>query len=243
MKKSEIAKSLDLKATSIFIATVTALAVNSLLNSFSQAFEMPGIAKIILAVFVIVFSLFSAVMTIRGFVAVDKACRISEKNENFYMGRNLTVFSVVCIIFTIILFVAALVFSMFIAEYNSADGLTSSDVQARNNILVLTAVVNILMQFFAISTPFIFYLWKIYKIESENKKISNFALLAMIIFVVHMIISILNSVYSIKGGENSFLPGFSSVVNTVKFVVLFAFFMVRRKNLQAETTQAQTEIQ
>ena len=73
--------------------------------------------------------------------------------------------------------------------------------------------------------------------------ISNFALLAMIIFVVHMIISILNSVYSIKGGENSFLPGFSSVVNTVKFVVLFAFFMVRRKNLKAETTQAQNEIQ
>ena len=64
----------------------------------------------------------------------------------------------------------------------------------------------------------------------------------MIVFVVHMVISILNSVYSIKGGENSFLPGFSSVVNTVKFVVLLAFFMVRRKNLQTEATVAQTEI-
>lgn len=231
MKKSEIAKGLDLKATSVFIATVTALAVNSFLNSFTRAFDMSAIAERIVAIFVIIFSLFSYVMIVRGFVTVDKACKLSEKNENFYMGRNLTVISVACIIFYVILSIAALVFSMFIAQYNAADGLTASDVQARNNILVITALVNIAMQIFAVSTPFIFYLWKIYKLARENKIISNFALLSMIVLVVHLVISILNAVYSIRGGGNSFLPGFSSALNTVKYLVLLAFFMVRRKSL------------
>ena len=231
MKKSDIAKGLDLKATSFFTATATALAVNAILNVLSGAFDMPSFAKILIAAFVAFFSLFSCVMIIKGFVAVDKACKLSEKNENFYMGRNLTVFSVICIIFTVLLFVAALIFSMFIAEYNSAEGLAASDVQARNNILVMTAVVNILMQFFAVSTPFIFYLWKIFRLTPESKSISNFALLSMIIFIVHLVISILNAVYSIRGGGNSFLPGFSGILNTVKYLVLLAFFMVRRKHL------------
>ena len=231
MKKSDIAKGLDLKATSFFTATATALAVNAILNVLSGAFDMPSFAKILIAAFVAFFSLFSCVMIIKGFVAVDKACKLSEKNENFYMGRNLTVFSVICIVFTVLLFVAALIFSMFIAEYNSAEGLTASDVQARNNILVMTAVVNILMQFFAVSTPFIFYLWKIFRLTPESKSISNFALLSMIIFIVHLVISILNAVYSIRGGGNSFLPGFSGILNTVKYLVLLAFFMVRRKHL------------
>lgn len=233
MKKSEIAKGLDLKATSVFIATVTALAVNALLNNFIRVFDMPVIAEMFVAIVVILFSLFSYVMIVRGFVAVDKACKLSEKNENFYMGRNLTVFSVVCIIFSVILSIAVLVFSMFIAEYNAASGLTLSDVQARNNILVITALVNIAMQIFAVSTPFIFYLWKIYKLAPENKTISNFALLSMIVLVVHLVISILNAVYSIRGGGNSFLPGFSSALNTVKYVVLLAFFMLRRNTLLA----------
>ena len=231
MRKSDIAKGLDLKATSVFSATVTALAVNSILNSFTRSADMPSKVKIVMGILVVIFSLFSYVTLIKGFTSVSKACRLSEKNENFYMGRNLTIFSVVCIVFTVVLFVAALVFSKFIAAYNSAEGLTASDVQARNTILVMIAAVNILMQLFAVSTPFIFYLWKIYKLTPESKTISNFALLAMIVLVVHMVIGILNPVYSIRGGGNSFLPGFSGILNTVKYLVLLAFFMVRRQHL------------
>lgn len=232
MKKSEVAKGLDIKATSVFIVTTIALVVNSLLNSFSRAFDMSSAVQKIVAVFVIIFSLFSYVMLVKGFVTVNKACKLSEKNENFYMGRNLTVFSVICIVFSVVLNIAALIFSFFIAQYNAAEGLTASDVIVRNNILVLTAFVNIAMQIFAISTPFIFYLWKIYRFSTENKAISNFALFSMIILVVHLIISILNAVYSIRGGSNSFLPGFSSGLNTVKFVVLLAFFFTRKISLQ-----------
>lgn len=233
MKKSEIAKGLDIKATSVFIAAAIALTVNSLLSSFTRAFEMNTVAENIVAALVIIFGVFSYVMSVRGFVLVNKACKLSEKNENFYMGRNLTVFSVICIVFSVILSIAALVFSVFIAQYNAAEGLTASDVQARNNILVITALINILMQFFAISTPFIFYLWKIHKIAPGTGLGKNFALLTMIIMTVHLVIGILNAIYTVRGGGNNFLPGFSSALNTVKFVVLLAFFMVRRKNLLA----------
>lgn len=231
MKKSEIAKGLDLKATTFFIATVIALTVNSLLNSLTRSFEMTTVAENIAATVVVVLGIFSYVMIVRGFVAVDKACKLSEKNENFYMGRNLTVFSVMCIIFSVILSIAALVFSVFISQYNAAEGLTLSDIQARNNILVITALINIVMQFFSISTPFIFYLWKIYKVAPKTDSTNNFALLTMIVLVVHLVIGILNSVYSVRGGENNFLPDFSSILNTIKFVVLLVFFMTRRKKL------------
>lgn len=234
MKKSEIAKGLDLKATSVFIATVIAFIVNSLLNNLTRAFEMTTVVENIVAAFVIIFSLFSYIMIVRGFIIVDKACRLSEKNENFYMGRNLTVFSVICIIFSVILSIAALVFSVFLAEYNAAEGLTASDVQARNNVLVIIALLNIAMQFFAISTPFIFYLWKIYKFTPKNNSTSNFALLTMIVMIVHLVIGILNSIYSVRGGENNFLPGFTSILNTVKFIMLFLFFVIRRNSLQTD---------
>ena len=98
MKKSEIAKGLDVKANSFFIAASVSLAVNSILSNLGRALEIGDAAETILAFIVVMFGIFSYFATIKGFVFVDKNCRISEKNEHFYMGRNLTVFSVLCII-------------------------------------------------------------------------------------------------------------------------------------------------
>lgn len=233
MKKIEIAKEIDFKATCIFITAAVAFTVNSLLNNMTRAFDMPSVAETISLVFVIAFSIFGYVMTVKGFSSVNKACRLCEKNENYYMGKNLLIFSVVCIILSVILSIVALVFSLFLSQYNAAEGLTSSDVQARNNLLVLIALVNIVMQFFSISTVYIFYLWRIHKVTPKSEKISTFALLAMLIMTVHLVIGILNAVYTVKDGSNTFLPGFSSVLNTVKYVVLLLFFMVRRTKLVA----------
>lgn len=229
MKKIEIALGLDYKATSFFITAAVAFSANSLLNNMMSAFEMPTVAEAISLVFVIAFSIFGYVMTVRGFSNVNKACKLCEKNENYYMGKNLMIFSVICIILTYILSIVALVFSVFLSQYNAAAGLTASDVQARNNLVVLTALVNILMQFFAIATPYIFYLWRIHKVTPKKDKINTFALLTMMIMIVHLVIGILNSIYSIKDGANNFLPGFSGILNTVKYVVLLVFFTVRRQ--------------
>lgn len=233
MKKSEIAKSLDSRANAFFMAASVSLAANSILSNLSRSFDIGAAAETILACIVVLFSIFSYVTTVKGFIFVDKNCRISEKNENYYAGRNLLVFTTICIIFTVILSIAALIFSMFLAEYNSADGLTSSDVQAKNNVLVIIAIINVLLQFFAISTPFIFYLLNTYKFTSDNKTISNLALLTMIVMIVHLAIGILNSVYSVRGSENNFLPGFTSILNSVKYIVLLAFFFVRKTSISS----------
>ncbi len=237
MRKSEIAKGLDLKATQIFIATATALVANSLINNLTRLPDMPAVAETIGAAFVVVTSIFAYVMQIRGFSTVNKACKLCEKNENYYMGKNLTVLSVVCIVMGIALSIAALVFSVFIAQYNAAEGLTPSDLQARNNVVVITAIINIAMQFFAISTPFIFYLWRIYKVTPASDKISKFALLSLVVLVLHLAIGVLNSVYSIKSSDNSFLPTFSSILNTLKYLVLMIFFMVRKQSLEKKTAE------
>ena len=235
MKKCEIAKGLDTKANAFFIAASVSLAANSILSNLSRAFDLGTAAETILAFIVVLFSITSYVTTIKGFVFFDKNCRLSEKNENYYEGRNLVVFTVICIVLTVILSIAALIFSMFLAEYNSADGLTASDVQARNNVLVIVAIINVLMQLFTISTPFIFYLLNTYKFANGNKTVTNLALLTMIVMIVHLVIGILNSVYSVRGSENNFLPGFTSILNSVKYVVLLIFFFVRKSNI--ETTE------
>ena len=139
MKKCEIANSLDAKANAFFIAASVSLTANSILSNLGRAFDLGTASETIFAVIVVLFSLLSYVTTIKGFIFFDKNCRLSEKNENYYAGRNLVVFTVTCIVLTVILSITALIFSMFLAEYNSADGLTASDVYARNNVLVIIA--------------------------------------------------------------------------------------------------------
>ena len=239
MKKSEIAIGLDLKATSIFITTSIALIVNSVVNNLLQSVDMPVVADNIGMAMVILFSIFSYITIVKGFSVVNKACKLSEKNENFYMGKKLTVFSVVCIILTTILSIVAMTMSVLLTQYSTLQEFTAADIQARDMLFAIVAVVNIAMQMFAVSTPFIFYLWKIYKITAKSEPSYNIALLAVIVLVVHLAIGILNSAYAIKGDNSAFLTGFSSILSTVKYLLLFVFFVVRRKGLlkKAETVQ------
>ena len=60
--------------------------------------------------------------------------------------------------------------------------------------------------------------------------VTNLALLTMIVMIVHLAIGILNSVYSVRGSENNFLPGFTSILNSVKYVILLVFFFVKKSN-------------
>ncbi len=236
MKKSEIAKGLDIKATAFLgLAAITQTMI-SVVNNITRVSELHKVADLICLIFVSLVSIFTYVFIIKGFSTVNKACKICEKNENYYMGRNLTVFSVICIVLSVILTFVALAFSAVISKYNVASFLSPSDIQARNNALAILVIVNIATQIFSVSTPFIVYLWKVYKLTPASEKISKFALLAVIILVVHLVISILNSMYSIRNAENNFLPDFSSILNTVKYIVLTAFLFVRRNYLSKLTT-------
>ena len=232
MRKSEIARSLDSKATSIFIVTAAVLVLNSLISNIIRVDSVNSIVSSIGAILVTIAAPAAVILQLRGFAVVDKACRLSEKNENYYMGKNLLVVSVVCFVVTVILGIAAIVLSFMLAQYNTAEALSVSDKQAMNNIVVLTAVVNIAMQFFAVSTPFILYLWKIYNLTEKKTKVGTVALLAIVMLVLHIAIGILNSIYTIRSADNSFLPDFSGILNTVKYAVLLVFFIMRKNQLE-----------
>ena len=232
MRKSEIARSLDSKATSIFIITVAALVLNSLISNIIRVDSVNSIVSSIGAILVTIAAPVAVILQMRGFAVVDKACRLSEKNENYYMGKNLLVVSVVCFVVAVILGIAAIVLSFMLAQYDVADVLSASDKQAMNNIVAITAVVNIAMQFFAVSTPFILYLWKIYNLTDKKTKVGTVALLALVLLVLHLAIGVLNSIYSIRSADNSFLPGFSGILNTVKYAVLLVFFVMRKNQLE-----------
>ncbi len=239
MKKCEIAKGLDIKATSLLFISAITLVVNSVFNNIMRITDLSSSSgNMVVLVIASLISIATYIFALKGFSTVNKACKLCEKNENYYMGRNLAVFTALCVVLSVILSVVVFIFSFILSEYGSAEYLTPSDIQARNNVLVLLVIINIAVQFFSISTPFIFYLWKIYKLTPASEKISKFALLAVIILVVHLVISILNSMYSIKNAENNFLPDFSSILNTVKYVVLTAFLFVR-KNYLAKLTVAE----
>lgn len=232
MRKSEIARSLDSKATSIFFITAAALVLNSLISNILRADSINSIIASIGAIIVTIIGPVAVILQMRGFAVVDKACRLSEKNENYYMGKNLLVVSVVCFVVAVILGIAAIVLSFMLAQYDVADVLSASDKQAMNNIVAITAVVNIAMQFFAVSTPFILYLWKIYNLTDKKTKVGTVALLALVLLVLHLAIGVLNSIYSIRSADNSFLPGFSGILNTVKYAVLLVFFVMRKNQLE-----------
>ncbi len=237
MKKSDIAKGLDIKASSIFIVTAIALVLNSLVSNISRIDNIPSVIENICSCVAIVSVVFYYIMLIKGFTIVNKACKLCEKNENYYMGRNLTIFSVICIILSVILTVLAMLFAYAVAQYNAAEMLTPSEIQSRNNIVAITAVINIAMQFFSVSTPFIFYLWKIYKLSAPNKLLNNLTLLTCLVLVVQLVIGILNSIYVVRGTGNNFLPDFTSILHTIKYVVLLVFFIYRKQYLVSAETE------
>ena len=232
MKKVEIAKQFDFNATTVFLAASVALASSAALTYIVSALgSMNSTVKMIFQIMSVVFMIFAYVMTVKGFSVVNKACKLSEANENYYMGKNLMIFSIVSIVLSIILEIVAFVFYMMLYSYQQAESLTPADLEAANNVKIITAIVVIAAQLVSIAMPYIFYLWRIHNITPKTDSINNFALLTMFIMIVQLAIGILNSVYSIKGGDTSFLASFTEILKVVEYLVLVLFFALRRKCL------------
>ena len=150
------------------------------------------------------------------------------------MGRKLTIMTIVFILISVILSFVAVFMSYLIAQYSQLDTLTNADERARMNIMIITAVINLLLQFFAISTPYIVYVWKLRStIPAKDKLLSNIALLTVIVMVVQLAIGILNSTYIAQNSHSTFLTSFSEILLTVKYIVLTVFLFLRRNSLIA----------
>lgn len=241
MKKSEIARQFDYKATSFLLVAVVALTLNSILNSIVNNLDSDAVVEGIMAVLVGIFAIFADVMTIKGFLTVNKSCKLSEENQNYYMGKKLTVMTVVCIVVGVILSLVAVFFSVMLAQYEQASTLTASDEQARMNIMILTATVNICLQLVAISTPYIVYVWKLRSSMQKNDRLANFALLTVLVMVVQLAIGILNSMYIVKGAHSTFLASFSEILLTVKYLMLTLFLFARRKSIMESAPEEETK--
>lgn len=231
MKKSEIARQFDYKATTFLLTAAIALTLNSILNNIVTNVDVSVVMNVILTAFVMIFAVFADIMTIKGFIVVNKSCKLSEDNQNYYLGKKLTVMTVVFIVVGIILTLIALFMSILIAQYEQLDVLTAEDETARMNMMILTAIVNIALQFVAISTPFIIYIWKLRGTMPSKDKLSNFALLTVLVLIVQLAIGILNSMYIAKSTHSTFLTSFSEILLTVKYLVLTLFLFARRKSI------------
>lgn len=231
MKKSEIARQFDYKAATFLLTAAIALTLNSILNNIVTNVDVSVVMNVILTAFVMLFAVFADIMTIKGFIVVNKSCKLSEDNQNYYLGKKLTVMTVVFIVVGIILTLIALFMSILIAQYEQLDVLTAEDETARMNMMILTAIVNIALQFVAISTPFIIYIWKLRGTMPAKDKLSNFALLTVLVLIVQLAIGILNSMYIAKSTHSTFLTSFSEILLTVKYLVLTLFLFARRKSI------------
>ena len=231
MKKSEIAKQYEFKATTMFIAASIALVANSVLTNIVNAFELSSVFKYIVQFFVVAFIIFAYVMTIKGFSIVSKATKLSEENENYYMGRNLKIMTVASLVLSVIAELFILICYLLLYNYSVAQNLSADDITAANNLRIITAVILVFAQLVAISTAYIFYLWKIHKFTPKNDSINNFALLTMIVLCVQLVIGIMNPLYTVKGSSSAFISSFSGILLSLKYIILLLFFITRRKGL------------
>ncbi len=241
MKKSEIARQFDYKATTFLLTASIALTLNTILSNVVNNVDAPVVLNSVLAALVSIFAIFADIMTIRGFLTVDKFCKLSEDNQNYYLGKKLTVMTVVFIVVGVILTFFAIGMSVLIAQYDQLETLTHEDETARMNIMILTTIVNIVLQFVAISTPYIVYVWKLRGTIPAKDKLYNFALLTVIVMVVQLAIGILNSTYIMRNSDSAFLTSFSEILATVKYLVLTVFLFLRRNSIIASVPDDETK--
>ncbi len=232
MEKSEIAKQFELRATKFLFFAAAALCANSVLSLMQSRFKGDVITGVI-AAFASILAIFVDVMCIKGFMEINKNCKLSENNQNYYLGRNLIIITFVVIVVGAILSMGATVFKMLVLQYEG-NQLTPADEQARANLFTISAILNILLQVSSIATPFIVYLWKTYKSAKNTDKTATVALLTVVVMVVHIVIASLNSVYIAKANPSSFLTVFSEILSVAKYVLLVVYFAIKNSRLKVK---------
>lgn len=233
MKKDALMLQHNTKATSMFITASVGLTASSVLVFIANtASQMNGVVSAVFQVISTVFMIFAYVMTVRGFVSVDKAYRLDEKSEYYYFGKNMTIFSILSIVLSVIAEIVLFILYIMLSVYkNDADVLTPDDMAAAGNLRVITSIIVIVAQLVTIAMPYIFYMWHIHKNAAKSDKMGSFALFTMFVMIVQSAIVILNSAYSIKGGDTSFLSSFAEILKVVEYLVLTLFFVFRKKSL------------
>ena len=231
--KSDISRIYEARGVGHLAAACVALVLTSVISVMQNSSGRSGSAGIALTAVIMAFFSFAYIISIRGFLIIDKAYKLRDGRSCYYLGRRLAVLTGIC--FAVNLLCEG--FMMFsyasMSQYAAKGALTAEEARAVVNLHTLTAYVMLIMQVFALSTCFIIYLFKIRGI-SESPGASNFALLTALLMLLQLVIGLVSSVYTLRRSTSDYLVGFSSVLLVIKYIVGLMFFMYRRKKLAEE---------
>ena len=176
--------------------------------------------------------LFANIATIRGFSAADKAYTLLDENGCYSLGKTCKRFAIVCLIVSV---VCSIVFipSFLIIEHYAAMGsdLTELERAAMNNLWVIMSLAVIVMQIFSCATVYIRYLWRLSRLSKEGDALGAFALAVTMVLAVQLVLAVIAQIFSLIGKPSGFLTDFSYIVLVIKYVLLFAYFLLRRRKL------------
>ena len=232
MKKTDLHSQYTNQSATIFTSAAIGLTVSSALVFLtSSVSDLNTVAGVIFQVISIGFMIFAYVMSIKGFTVIDKTCRLDEKNEHYYFGRNLKVFSILSVVLSVVFEIIAFALFAMLSVYKEAGKLSADDAAAAATLKVLASIVVIAAQLVSIAMPYIFYMWHIHKTAEKGNKLASFSLIAMLIMAVQSAIVILNAVYSMRGGDTAFLSSFAEILKVIEYLVLTVFFVFQKKSL------------
>ena len=241
MKKNDLHVLYSKQSASVFTLAAIGLTVSSALVFLTSAVsDMNTVASVIFQFFSVAFMIFAYVMTVKGFSFVNKECRLDEKNEYYYFGKNMMIFSVLSVVLSVIFEIIAFVLYVMLSVYKDADSLSAADTAAASNIKVLASVVVIAVQLVSIAMPYIFYMWHIHKTGKKDNRLTSLSLVTMLLMVVQSAIVILNAVYSMRGAETGFLSSFAEILKVIEYLMLTVFFIYQKKSL-APTAELKIE--
>ncbi len=232
-EKDEAALGYRKTALGAFLAASAALTVTAgldlIMNLKRDLSTGPAFIGVVLSVGLF---LFANIATIRGFSAADKAYTLLDENGCYSLGKTCKRFAIVCLIVSVVCEIVVIP-SFLIIEHYAAMGsdLTELERAAMNNLWVIMSLAVIVMQIFSCATVYIRYLWRLSRLSKKGDALGAFALAVTMVLAVQLVLAVIAQIFSLIGKPSGFLTDFSYIVLVIKYVLLFAYFLLRRRKL------------
>ena len=232
-EKDEAALGYRKTALGAFLAASAALTVTAgldlIMNLKRDLSTGPAFIGVVLSVGLF---LFANIATIRGFSAADKAYTLLDENGCYSLGKTCKRFAIVCLIVSVVCEIVVIP-SFLIIEHYAAMGsdLTELERAAMNNLWVIMSLAVIVMQIFSCATVYIRYLWRLSRLTKKGDALGAFALAVTMVLAVQLVLAVIAQIFSLIGKPSGFLTDFSYIVLVIKYVLLFAYFLLRRRKL------------
>jgi hypothetical protein len=215
------------------------LACNAIGERFLNDTDISDGLRMVFIAVSLVFYIASYVFSIKGFSVFSRACRLTETNDCYYLGRNLKILSFISLLVTLICEFLTIIFYILLRQY-AGRMLTSDETVASQNIMIISGIVVIVMQICSLSSLYIIFFLKNRRLVSV-KSFRDFSLFAGILLTVQLIIGIISRVFAISGQNISFLSDFSMILQIIKYLIMIIYFFFGRNLAQTNANFAKVE--